>query len=116
MKTVFLLFDTLNRHSLGPYGGVSTPNFERLARRSVTFDKHYVGSLPCMTARRDMHAGRMHFLHRSWGPLEPYDDSFVRMLGENGTYTHLSTDHMHYFREGGATYHTCFTTYDFIRG
>ena len=36
MKTVFVLFDSLNRHMLGPYGGttVPTPNFDRLAERT----------------------------------------------------------------------------------
>ncbi|MCC2688338.1 MAG: type phosphodiesterase / nucleotide pyrophosphatase family protein, partial [Rhizobiaceae bacterium] len=70
MKAVFVLFDSLNRHMLGCYGGkrISTPNFDRLSRQSVTFDRHYVGSLPCMPARRDMLTGRLTFLHRSWGP------------------------------------------------
>ena len=70
MKVIFVLFDSLNRRSLECYGGtaVRTPNFQRLARRCVTFDNHYVGSLPCMPARRDMHTGRLSFLHRSWGP------------------------------------------------
>ena len=55
MKTVFVLFDSLNRHLLGAYGGqrIPTPNFDRLAKRSRVYDKHYVGSLPCMPARRD---------------------------------------------------------------
>ena len=67
MKTVFVLFDSLNRHLLGPYGGtrIPTPNFDRLARRAVTFEGHYAGSLPCMPARRDMQSGRLSFLHRS---------------------------------------------------
>ena len=54
MRTVFLLFDSLNRLALSPYGGqhVPTPNFDRLAQRSVAFDRHYVGSMPCMPARR----------------------------------------------------------------
>ena len=46
----------------------------------VTFDNHYVGSLPCMPARRDMQTGRLTFLHRSWGPLEPFDNSFPEIL------------------------------------
>ena len=52
MKTVFVLFDSLNRHMLGAYGGtrIPTPNFDRLAARSKVYDKHYVGSLPCMPA------------------------------------------------------------------
>ena len=81
MKTVFVLFDSLNRHILGCYGGrrIPTPNFDRLAARSVVHDKHYVGSLPCMSARRDLLTGRLTFLHRSWGPLEPFDNAFPEL-------------------------------------
>jgi arylsulfatase A-like enzyme len=118
MKTVFVLFDSLNRHLLAPYGGarVPTPNFTRLAERAVTFERHYVGSLPCMPARRDMQTGRLSFLHRSWGPLEPFDNSFPELLHQAGVYTHLVTDHFHYFEDGGASYHTRYDTYEFIRG
>lgn len=117
MRTIFVLFDSLNRSALGCYGGsIDTPNFDRLAAKSAVFDNHYVGSMPCMPARRDMHTGRLNFLHRSWGPLEPFDDSFVAKLRENGIYTHLTSDHNHYFEDGGATYHNRFNTYDFIRG
>lgn len=119
MKAVFVLFDSLNRHLLGPYGGtrIPTPNFDRLAARSVTFDKHYVGSLPCMPARRDMLTGRLTFLHRSWGPLEPFDNAFPEILHrERGTYSHLVTDHFHYWEDGGATYHNRYDSYEFVRG
>jgi len=118
MKVVFVLFDSLNRHVLSPYGGrrVATPNFARLAERTATFERHYVGSLPCMPARRDLQSGRLSFLHRSWGPLEPFDDSFPEMLCRAGSYSHLVTDHFHYFEDGGATYHTRYDSYDFIRG
>ena len=118
MKAVFVLFDSLNRHLLAPYGGtrVATPNFARLAERSATFERHYVGSLPCMPARRDMQTGRLSFLHRSWGPLEPFDNSFPELLHQAGTYSHLVTDHFHYFEDGGATYHTRYDSYEFIRG
>ena len=102
MRTVFLLFDSLNRLSLGPYGAktVETPNFDRLADRSVTFDNHYVGSMPCIPARRDMQTGRLSFMHRSWGPMEPFDNSFPEILEEAGVYSHLITDHLQYFRDG----------------
>ena len=77
MKAVVVMFDSLNRHLLSPYGceWTHTPNFKRLSERTVTFDKSYVCSMPCMPARRDFHTGRPNFLHRSWGPLEPFDDS-----------------------------------------
>ena len=118
MKTVFVLFDSLNRLALGAYGGnaIATPNFDRFSQKAVTFDKHYVGSLPCMPARRDMHTGRLNFMHRHWGPLEPFDDSFARILSQNGTYTHLISDHLHYFEDGGWGYANAFDSWDFIRG
>ena len=117
MRTVFVLFDSLNRRALECYGGSCiTPNFTRLARRGITFDTHYVGSLPCMPARRDLQTGRLNFLHRSWGPLEPFDVSFAEVLRENGTYTHLISDHYHYWSDGGATYHSRFSTWEFERG
>src|SRR5260221_461412 len=82
MKAIFVCFDTLNRHLLPPYGGdwVHAPNFSRLAERSVTFDNAYVGSMPCIPARRELHTGRYNFLHRSWGPLEPFDESMPEIL------------------------------------
>jgi arylsulfatase A-like enzyme len=119
MKTVFVLFDSLNRKALSCYGGkdIETPNFQRLANRSVVFDNHYVGSLPCMPARRDLHTGRLNFLHRGWGPLEPFDHSFAALLHkEKKVYSHLISDHFHYWGDGGATYHNRYDTYDFIRG
>lgn len=118
MKTVFVLFDSLNRLALGAYGGtaIATPNFDRFSKKAMTFDRHYVGSLPCMPARRDMHTGRLNFMHRHWGPLEPFDDSFARILSQHGTYSHLISDHLHYFEDGGWGYANAFDSWDFIRG
>ena len=118
MKAVVVLFDTLNRKFLPNYGAdwVHAPNFERLGERSATFDTCYGGSMPCMPARRELHTGRYNFLHRSWGPLEPFDDSTPELLGEHGVYTHLVTDHQHYWEDGGATYHYRFNSFEFFRG
>ncbi|MAU19768.1 MAG: sulfatase [Martelella sp.] len=118
MRAIFCLFDSLNKTAIEAYGlgSVKTPNFDRFAERSIVYDNHYVGSLPCMPARRDLHTGRMNFMHRSWGPLEPFDNSFPELLRNGGIYSHLVTDHLHYFEDGGATYHNRFTSYDFIRG
>lgn len=118
MKAIMVMFDSLNRHMLPPYGykDIKAPNFERLADRCVTFENCYAGSLPCMPARRELHTGRYNFLHRSWGPLEPYDDSMPRILKQNGIYTHLTTDHWHYWEDGGGGYMTQFNTFEFVRG
>lgn len=118
MKAILIMFDSLNRRMLPPYGcdWVDAPNFERLAARSTTFDNCYVGSAPCMPARRELHTGRYNFLHRSWGPIEPFDDSMPEILRENGIYSHLVTDHVHYWEDGGLTYHTRYETNELVRG
>lgn len=118
MKAIMVMFDSLNRHMLEPYGcdWVKTPNFARLAKRTVTFDRSFVGSMPCMPARRELHTGRYNFLHRSWGPLEPFDDSMPELLQKSGIGTHLVSDHYHYWEDGGATYHGRYSQWQFSRG
>lgn len=118
MKAIMLMFDTLNRRMLSAYGceWTHTPNFRRLAERTAVFEQAYVGSMPCMPARRELHTGRHNFLHRSWGPLEPFDDSMPELLKRHGIYTHMVTDHQHYWEDGGGTYHTRFNSFEFIRG
>lgn len=119
MRAIILMFDSLNRHMLSPYAAdtiVHAPNFARLAAKAATFDNFYAGSMPCMPARREMHTGRYNFLHRSWGPLEPFDDSMPELLKQAGVHTHLVSDHPHYWEDGGATYHPRYTTWEFFRG
>jgi arylsulfatase A-like enzyme len=118
MKAVMVMFDSLNRHMLNPYGFDQslTPNFSRLAKHTVRFDTCYSGSLPCMPARRELHTGRYNFLHRCWGPLEPFDDSMPEILKNNSVHSHLASDHIHYWEDGGATYHTRYSTWEFFRG
>lgn len=117
MRAIMMMFDSLNRHMLPPYGGtIQAPNFTRLAQHAVTFDRCYAGSLPCMPARRELHTGRYNFLHRSWGPLEHYDDSMPRLLRDSGIYTHLVSDHWHYWEEGGANYQLQYNTFEWVRG
>ena len=117
MKTILCLFDSLNLRALACYGGPHpTPNFDRLAARSVQHHGHVVGSMPCMPARRDLMTGRLNFLHRSWGPLEPFDHTLTQCLRGAGIHSHLVTDHYHYFESGGATYHTDFDSWVFVRG
>lgn len=118
MKAVMLMFDSLNRHLLEPYGceWTKTPNFRRLAERTLVFDSCYAGSLPCMPARRELHTGRYNFLHKCWGPLENYDDSMPELLKASGVYTHLSTDHLHYWEDGGGGYVTRYDSWELARG
>ena len=77
MRAITIMYDSLNRKYLPCYGDMVSimPNFRRLQEKTVTFDRFYVGSLPCIPARRELHTGRYNFMHRCWGPLEPFDDS-----------------------------------------
>lgn len=118
MKAIILMYDSLNRRMLEPYGcqWTKTPNFTRLARHAAVFDNCYAGSLPCMPARRELHTGRLNFLHRAWGPMEPFDDSMPQLLKNSGVYTHLISDHQHYWEDGGCTYHTRYNSWEIVRG
>lgn len=118
MRAIMVMYDTLRFDVLPNYGGSEAPlpNFQRLADKTVTFDTSYVCSLPCMPARRELHTGRPNFLHRGWGPIEPFDDSMPELLKRNGIYSHLVTDHNHYVEDGGGTYHTRFSSWECNRG
>jgi len=118
MNVICILLDSLNRHFLPAYGSrlANTPNLDRLARRSAVFDRNFIGSAPCMPARRDLWTGNQEFLWRPWGSLEPWDCPLPRVLRGSGVVTQLITDHYHLFEEGGENYHTDFDGWEFIRG
>ncbi len=121
MKALFVILDTLRQDYLQPYGNrwVHTPNIARLAERSVVCDNHWVGSLPCMPARREFMTGRHNFLERGWGPLEPFDDVLpqqLRQVAPRPVFSHLITDHYHYFYLGGEGHNNSFDTWQFERG
>jgi arylsulfatase A-like enzyme len=92
VNVVLVLIDSLNRHHLSAYGEspVSTPNLNRFASKAWRFDNHFVGSLPCMPARREIFAGHVEMMWRPWGPLAPYNARLPRLLEERG-----NTDPVH---------------------
>ncbi|TVQ26236.1 MAG: hypothetical protein EA383_05935 [Spirochaetaceae bacterium] len=118
MKTVLIFMDSLNRHYMSLYGGaqVCTPSINRLAEDGVVFNTHYAGSLPCMPARRELMTGRINFTETPWSSMQPFDESLPRLLNERGVYTHLITDHYHYFEQRAHGYHTDFKSWEFVRG
>ncbi|ASZ09389.1 sulfatase [Mesoplasma chauliocola] len=118
MKAIIIMFDTLAKDFMPMYGNewVHAPNFKKLSKKMITFNNFYGGSMPCMPARREMHTGKYNFMHRGWGPLEYFDFSVFEELNKNGIYTHLVTDHSHYWEDGGGTYHNRYTTWDGFRG
>ena len=119
MKIVTLLIDSLRYDFMGFNGNtwIKTPNLDRLAAQSVVFDGAYVGSYPCMPARRDLWTGKLEFPFRGWGPLE-YDDLDLATVitAGHGIPSMLISDHYHLWEKGSGNYHFNFSGYDFIRG
>lgn len=118
MKAIMVTFDSLNRRMLPNYGNqeVNAPGFMRLEEHCTRFDSCFAGSLPCIPARRELHTGRENFLHCRWAALEPFDDSMPEILRNNGIYTHLVTDHTHYWEAQGFGYHDRYHSFRFSRG
>src|SRR5579872_3796495 len=117
-NAVVVLFESLNRHLLGCYGGTEfdTPNLARFATGAVRFTQHYSGSLPCMPARHDLLVGSLDFLWRPWGSIEIWEEAITVPLRRAGVVTKLVSDHPHLFETGGENYHVDFTAWDYQRG
>lgn len=118
LNVLLVLIDSLNRSTLAPFGGSgpATPNLDRFARRARRFEQHFVGSLPCLPARRELMAGRQDFMWRPWGPLEPWDDNLATIAKARGYRTWLVTDHLHYWEAAGNGYMQPFEATRLIRG
>lgn len=118
MRSVLFLSDSVNRRLLQCYdqSGMYLPNLDRLIRRGAVFDNHWVGSAPCMPARRDIMTGRLNFFERGWGPIEPFDDTLPMLLRERGTHCCMITDHYHYLEIGGENYCQMFDQWELVRG
>ena len=119
MKSILILMDSLNRRFLScydPNAWAKAPNIERLSQRCTIFDRHFVGSAPCMPARHDILTGRIEFLEHNWSGIQPYDYTLPYALRKAGVYTHMTTDHYHYFHVGGENYPFLFNSWEFIRG
>jgi arylsulfatase A-like enzyme len=121
MNVLFISIDSLRRDHLGaydsePYFDVETDTLDAFADRAAVFDNHYVGSLPCMPARREWLTGFQEFLWRPWGPIEPFDETIPQLVRGSDTLTQLVTDHFHYFQHGSSGYYEDYHGFEFIRG
>lgn len=117
-NVIVVLLDSLNRRLLGAYGSgeFDTPSLDRLAARSVVFERHYGGSLPCIPARHDILCGALDFPWRPWGSIEVWEDALTWSLRSVGVTTALISDHPHLFETGGENYHTDFSSWQYERG
>ena len=87
MRAVFILCDTMNRRMLDIYNKerqntAQMPNLNRLAKKGVVFENHWCGSAPCMPARKDLMTGRLNFLEKPWGAIEPFEHTLQTVRSE----------------------------------
>jgi arylsulfatase A-like enzyme len=117
-NVVLVVFDSLNRHLLGCYGGreFETPSLDRLARRAMRFDRHYAGSLSCIPARHDLLCGWLDFPWRPWGSVEAWERPITVPLRRAGVTTMLVSDDPHLLEAGGENYHGDFAAWEYVRG
>jgi arylsulfatase A-like enzyme len=118
MNIILVLIDSLNRHQMNAYAKspIKTPNLDAFAAKSFRFDNHFVGSLPCMPARREIFSGQKEMMWRPWGPLEPSDVPLPHLLADAGLTTALITDHYHYWEEPANGYLQSFQSVHLVRG
>lgn len=119
MNIILILVDSLNKDCLATYNPATecrTPSMDAFAKKARVFDSHYISSLPCMPARREIFAGRKEFMWRPWGPLEIFDPRLPRIVASAGYNTGIVTDHYHYWEEMANGYVQGFDSLTFIRG
>jgi len=118
MNLIMVLIDSLNLRCLGPYGEktIQTPNLDKFARKAAVFDNHFIGSAPCMPARRELMTGRKEFFWRGWGPMEPFDSHIALEAKKAGAVTAIVTDHYHYWEYFSHGYLERFDGITMIRG
>lgn len=119
MNIIFVLVDSLNKDCLAAYNSKTpcrTPTLDAFAKRSTVFDNHFISSLPCMPARREIFSGRKEFLWRPWGSLEVFDPRLPVIVRNAGYNTGIVTDHYHYWEEMANGYIQGFSSLELIRG
>lgn len=119
MNIILILVDSLNKDCLSIYNPDTlcrTPSIDAFAQKGRIFDNHYVASLPCMPARREIFAGRKEFMWRPWGPLEIFDQRLPKVVASAGYNTGIVTDHYHYWEEMANGYIQSFGSLNIVQG
>jgi arylsulfatase A-like enzyme len=94
MNVILILCDTLRRDHAGGYGGgrAQMPSLDRLASRSVVFDRAFSASYPTLPCRAELFTGRFVYPYLPWGPLPRSEVLLSQLLGDAGYDTVLISD------------------------
>ncbi len=117
MNVIVVVSDTFRRDHLGCYGNrsIHTEHLDRLAAKSLVFDRAYVASFPTIPNRADCFTGKFTFPFYSWGPLRPGETVLSDVLTKAGYVTQLICDTPHLI-SGGNNYQRGFRGWQWIRG
>ena len=117
MNIIWIVADTFRQDHLGAYGNktIHTPVLDRLAARSVRFDRHYAGGFPTMPARADHATGRWTMSFMQWEKLPEDGPTLAQILAEKGWHTAAVVD-TPFFLRNGMNYDRGFQTFFFHPG
>jgi arylsulfatase A-like enzyme len=118
MNILLLIVDTLRYDRVAFHGAcphIRTPNFDRLAAKSLVFDRTFASSYPTIPHRTDLITGRTGSPFHPWAPLAFNQPTLPRLLAERGYCTQLIHDTPHLVN-GGHAFDYPFHAWTFIRG
>ena len=97
MNVIVMVSDTFRYDYLGCNGNdwIGTEALDRFARRSISFDRHYLSSFPTIPNRTDLFTGRYSFPFHGWEPLDPSIPVLSTAFAHAGYNTQLICDTPH---------------------
>jgi arylsulfatase A-like enzyme len=130
MNVVVIIIDSLRKDHVGALGNrwIESPNLDRLAGKSLVFERALPESIPTINARRAIHTGTRTWPFKDWvvpkgedirlqgwQPIPEGQTTLAQVLKEHGYRSMLVTDTMHQFKPS-YNMHEGFDAFDFIRG
>ena len=115
MNIILIISDTFRRDHLGCYGNpwIHSPHLDRLAERSIVFERCYAGSFPTVPNRADVLTGKYNFTYLGWAPLPQSETTLPQILATAGYSTMGIADTPFYMRNGYG-YDRGFADFDII--
>ena len=117
MNVVFIISDTMRKDYLGCYGNekIHTPHLDRLAEKSVVFNRAYCTSFPTMPMRADVYTGKFTFTYLGWAPM-PADEVILPQVMSNAKYRTMGIVDTPFYVRRGYGYDRGFHDFRWIRG
>lgn len=130
LNVVIVMLDTMRKDHLSCYGAkdIDTPNFDKLAEKSVRFLEAFPESLPTIPVRRALHTGIRTFPFKDyvakkgdlsklpgWQPIPEDQITVAEIMSHNGYRTAMISDTYHLFKPS-MNFHRGFQAWQWVRG